>query len=66
MELSELETKIIDLIAHGNNNKEMSEKLGVSTFMLKKHTAKIFAKYGVRGQTNPRVRLVVKYYGENK
>ncbi|MDR1167361.1 MAG: helix-turn-helix transcriptional regulator [Heliobacteriaceae bacterium] len=62
MELSRQELKIIDLIAHGSTNREIAAKLGIKPGTLKLIISKIFGKFGILGQKNARVRLIVKHY----
>jgi DNA-binding NarL/FixJ family response regulator len=59
--LTEREVEILDLIAKGNLNKEVSEKLFISLGTVKKHVQNIYEKLHV----NTRVEAVNKYLSRN-
>ncbi|OAD92642.1 DNA-binding response regulator [Aequorivita soesokkakensis] len=59
--LTEREVEILDLIAKGNLNKEVSEKLFISLGTVKKHVQNIYEKLHV----NTRVEAVNKYLNRN-
>ncbi|MEZ4858615.1 MAG: LuxR C-terminal-related transcriptional regulator [Flavobacteriaceae bacterium] len=55
--LTEREMEILDLIAKGNLNKEVSDKLHISLGTVKKHVQNMYEKLHV----NTRVEAVNKY-----
>jgi two-component system, NarL family, nitrate/nitrite response regulator NarL len=49
--LSAREQEILDWVAQGLSNKEIGSRLGLSTFTVKNHLARIFEKLQVRSRT---------------
>ena len=49
--LSDREMEVLQLLANGNTNKDVAEKLFISTQTVKTHIAHIFEKLGVRDRT---------------
>ena len=55
--ISERQLQILFLCAEGYGNKEIAEKLGLSTFSVKNHLSIIYDTLGVRTRTEAVVRL---------
>lgn len=61
-ELSGREREVLELMAHGLSNMEISQRLYLSPGAVSKHVANVFAKLGLpAGQDNRRVRAVLAY-----
>ena len=62
MEFTEREKEVLDLLAQGLNNKEISETLCISTHTAKVHIASIYKKLDAKN----RVQALIKYFQLDK
>ena len=63
--LTPAEEKVMKLVATGLTDKEIAEKLFISTYTVKTHILNIYSKYGVTS-SNVRVKAVLKYLMQSK
>jgi len=62
VELTEHEKDILKLIFAGDSNKEIAQKLSMNENTIKLHVSKLYEKYGVSGEKNARIRLIVQCF----
>ena len=53
--LTKRELEVLEMIAHGETNKEISSKMGISEHTVKSHVIHIFDKLGVNDRTRASV-----------
>ena len=44
--------EVLELLTHGESNRELGLRLGISPRTIQKHTQRIYAKLGVKGRTS--------------
>ena len=49
--LTAREREVLELLIHGESNRELGLRLGISPRTIQKHTQRIYAKLGVNGRT---------------
>jgi DNA-binding CsgD family transcriptional regulator len=63
VQLTRMQTKVLDLVAQRLPNKEIAERLNISPYTLASHKKMLYAKFGVHDQVTLYI-IAIEYFGD--